>query len=138
MCIRCRKCAEICPFDSIFMADGLHGMKMGTPYIVPRDIPCYLCMKCPEVCPTEALEAITAKEDVKMGEAVINPDTCLAYNGVLCRACYERCPIYREAIILKDEIFPRVMPEKCTGCGICENVCLTDPASIMVKSAHST
>lgn len=138
MCIRCRKCAEVCPYDSIKMADGLSGVKMGTPFIEPRNVPCYLCMKCPEVCPTEALQPIREKEAVWMGTAEINRDTCLAYNGVLCRACYERCPVYREAIILNEEIYPAVQAEDCTGCGICENVCLTDPASIIVRSAHET
>jgi MauM/NapG family ferredoxin protein len=136
MCIRCRKCAEVCPYDSIKMADGLTGINMGTPFIEPRKIPCYLCMKCPDVCPTGALEQLPKKEDVKMGTAQINPDTCLAYNHIVCRACYERCPIYREAIILKDEIYPEVIEDKCTGCGICENVCLTDPPSVIIMSAH--
>lgn len=137
MCIRCRKCAEVCPYDSIKIADGSQGVKMGTPYINPRDIPCYLCMKCPPVCPSGALQPVRAKEQVKMGVARIDEETCLAYNGILCRACYERCPIYREAIILSEEIYPKVVEEECTGCGICESVCLTDPPSVIIMSAHA-
>ncbi len=135
-CIRCRKCAEVCPYGSIHMTHGEWGIKMGTPVIYPRQTPCYLCMKCPPVCPTGALEPITDKNAVKMGTAFIQTESCLAYNGVLCRACYERCPIYREAITLKEEIYPVVHPEKCVGCGICEHVCPTEPASIMVESKH--
>lgn len=73
-----------------------------------------------------------------MGLAVINEVTCLPFNGVICRACYERCPIYRKAITLRDEIYPVVYEEYCTGCGICENVCLTNPSSIVVNSKHFT
>ncbi len=135
-CIRCRRCEEVCPYDSIKMAHGEWGLKMGTPYIYARDIPCYLCMKCPQVCPTGALQPITDKREVRMGVAKIDTTTCLPYGGILCRACYERCPIYREAIILKDELYPEVVPEKCVGCGICENVCPNDPPSIIVFSAH--
>ena len=135
-CIRCRKCAEVCPYDSIVMTHGSWGIKMGTPVIYPRKVPCYLCMKCPAVCPTDALLPITEKRQVKMGTAQINTDTCLAYNGILCRACYERCPIYREAITLKEEIYPEVHPDKCVGCGVCESVCPNEPASITVRSRH--
>jgi Na+-translocating ferredoxin:NAD+ oxidoreductase RNF subunit RnfB len=71
-----------------------------------------------------------------MGKAVIDETTCLPYNGILCRACYERCPIYREAIILKDELYPKVVEEKCTGCGICEHVCPTNPSSVIIVSNH--
>ena len=131
-CIRCRKCIEICPYESIRAHHAESGLGMGTPFIRPREIPCYLCMKCPPVCPSGALEPITEKTQVHMGVAEIDRSMCLAYNGVLCRACYERCPIYREAITLKEEVYPVVHPEKCVGCGICENVCPTDPPSIVV------
>ncbi len=137
-CIRCRKCEQVCPYDSIKMTHGEWGIKMGTPVIYAREIPCYLCMKCPPVCPTGALEPITEKENVKMGVARINESTCLPYQGILCRACYERCPIYREAITLEDELYPKVHKDKCTGCGICENVCPTNPSSIIVLSDHFT
>ena len=137
-CIRCRKCEEVCPYDTIQMGHGEWGVKMGTPFIYPREIPCYLCMKCPQVCPTGALEPITDKREVKMGVAKIDISTCLPYSGIICRACFERCPIYREAIILKDELYPVVVGEKCVGCGICENVCPNDPPSIIVYSAHQS
>ena len=137
-CIRCRKCQEVCPYDSIKMGHAEWGLKMGTPFINPREMPCYLCMKCPEVCPTGALEPITKKEQVKMGKAIIDRTTCFAYNGVLCRACYERCPIYREAITLENEIYPVVHEDKCVGCGICENVCPAEPSAIIVMSANLT
>ncbi len=137
-CIRCRKCEEACPYDSIVMAHGDRGLKVGTPFIYARREPCYLCMKCTEVCPTGALQLLKREEKrkVRMGTAKINQTTCLAYNGIICRACYERCPIYREAITLQNEIYPVVHQEHCVGCGICENVCPNEPASIIVYSSH--
>jgi len=138
-CIRCRKCAEVCPYFSIVMAHGERGLKMGTPYIYPQDIPCYLCedFPCIKVCPTGALEPVRDKNDVRMGVAVIDQSICFPYNGILCRACYERCPIYREAIILNSELYPEVQKDYCVGCGICEQVCPTEPKSIFVISSHS-
>jgi len=137
-CIRCRKCEEACPYFSIKMAHDKWGLKMGTPFIVPQEIPCYLCedFPCVNVCPTEALEPLTSKEEVRMGLAVIDTDICFAYHGIICRACYERCPIYNEAITLRDQLYPEVHKDHCVGCGICEHVCPTEPKSVIVISAH--
>ena len=65
---------------------------------------------------------------------VIDETACLAYNGVICRSCFERCPMYREAITLRDELYPEVHPCKCVGCGICEHACPADPAAIAVRA----
>lgn len=136
-CIKCNKCAQVCPYDSIEMAHLNWGDKFGTPLIFARQVPCYLCMKCPPVCPTGALDnSLTEKEKVKMGVAVIDPQKCLPYQGIICRACFERCPIYRVAITLKDELLPVVHAENCVGCGICENVCPAEETAIKVTSAH--
>ncbi len=137
-CIKCNKCIQICPYHSIVPADSSYGIKSGFPVIHPHEIPCYVCMKCPPVCPTGALDtALKDKHDVAMGLAQIDHDLCLAYNGVICRACFERCPLYREAIVLEDEMFPVVQGDKCIGCGVCENVCPAERTAIRVKSAHT-
>lgn len=137
-CIKCNKCAQVCPYGSIKMAHLNWGSRFGTPMIFAREVPCYLCMKCPPVCPSGALDVnLTEKEKVKMGVAVIDTEKCLPYQGIICRACFERCPIYREAITMKDELYPQLHPEKCTGCGICENVCPAEDVAITIKSAHS-
>lgn len=137
-CIKCNKCAQVCPYQSIQITHLEWGTKFGTPIIVAREVPCYVCMKCPPVCPTGALDkSVVQKEQVRMGTAVIDQTRCLPYLGIICRACFERCPIYREAIVLKDERFPQVIPEKCIGCGICESVCLVDEPAITIVSAHN-
>jgi MauM/NapG family ferredoxin protein len=133
-CIRCRKCMEACPYFSIEMAHDYAGAQMGTPYINPEKIPCYLCedFPCIEACPSEALKPVRDIEQVAMGYAVIIKENCFAYNGIICRSCYERCPIYTEAIILRDELYPEVVKEKCVGCGICAHVCPANPKAIEV------
>jgi Fe-S-cluster-containing hydrogenase component 2 len=91
-------------------------------------------MKCPPVCPTGALDRkLAEKSDVRMGIAVINKDTCYAWQGTLCRSCYENCPIFDEAITMDAELRPVVNDKKCVGCGICENVCPVAEAAIIVK-----
>jgi MauM/NapG family ferredoxin protein len=135
-CIKCSKCAQVCPHDSIVMGGLDTGVHFGTPMVIPRDTPCYLCMECPPVCPSGALDNDLAdKRSVRMGLAVLDEDRCLAYAGVICRACFQQCPIYREAITMREEMYPVVHPEACTGCGVCEHVCIADPAAITVRSA---
>lgn len=134
-CIRCGKCVQVCPYRSIKIASPMDGlMIMGTPYIMPRDIPCYLCMKCPPICPSGALNrTLKKKQDVRIGIASINKKGCLAWQGTLCRSCYQSCPIFDEAIKMDQELRPVVDTKKCVGCGICENVCPVEPAAIKVK-----
>lgn len=135
-CIRCSKCVEVCPYGSIKIARLLDSLTaMGTPLIKPREVPCYLCMKCPPVCPSGALERGMAKKtDVRMGRAVINRKDCLAWQGTLCRSCYQSCPIFDEAITMDSNLRPVVDEKKCVGCGICENVCPVEPAAIIVRA----
>lgn len=135
LCIRCSKCVLACPYQSIRTASILDGLDVaGTPYIRARKTPCYLCMKCPPVCPTGALDrSLTDKRKVRMGTAVIDKDTCLAWQGTLCRSCYDDCPLIDEAIKMDAELRPVVDKEKCVGCGICENVCPAEPAAIEIK-----
>ncbi len=137
-CIQCNKCLQICPYDCIVPAGLEHGTSYGTPIIIARDVPCYLCMLCPPVCPTGALDNdLIEKEDVRMGVAILNEETCLPFRGIICRACFENCPIFRKAIILEEEMYPKVVDEHCVGCGICEKVCPVEGSAIIVKSNHN-
>ena len=107
---------------SIRMLDIRSGVHAGTPIIEAEKIPCYLCMKCVEVCPTGSLVPVSQK-DTRMGLAVINKFHCTTWNGlILCRTCYDKCPFKDEAIIL-DELRPRIIDPKCTGCGLCTHAC---------------
>ncbi len=122
-CIRCGRCVEVCPYNSIRPLDVRSGIYAGTPLIFVRDIPCYLCMKCVAVCPTGTLQPI-AQEETRMGLAVIDKHACITWNEelALCRTCYNVCPFKEKAIKL-DELRPVVIDEFCTGCGLCVHGC---------------
>lgn len=134
-CIRCGRCGQVCPYKSIKLAGLLDGLAvMGTPVVSAREMPCYLCMKCPPVCPSGALDRkLTKKQDVRMGTAKIDKKECLAWQGTLCRSCYQNCPLFDSAIRMDNELRPVVDEKKCVGCGICENVCPVDPAAVTVE-----
>ena len=124
-CIRCGRCAEVCPYTSVKLLGLQAGTDAGTPLIEAEIIPCYLCMECVTVCPSGALRPIEL-EETRMGLAVIDPETCVALLGtLLCRTCYNVCPLQDTAIDLP-AMEPRVIEEGCTGCGICVHACPVD------------
>jgi ferredoxin-type protein NapG len=155
-CIKCGICVEVCPYDTLSLGKPGTKVPIGTPYFTPRDIPCYMCtdIPCAVECPTDALDEsllTKAKENgsktldinkSKMGIAVLNTETCLAYWGIRCDACYRACPLIDEAITLdltRNErtgkhamLKPKINNELCTGCGMCEHACITEETSIYV------
>ena len=138
-CIRCQLCVTACPYDTLRMAGSEAGLAMGTPYLVPRDVPCYLCdeldeLRCIAVCPTQALQSVARREDVRMGVAVIDKDRCTAYAGAICRACFKACPI-SGAIVFDGLMQPVVREDVCVGCGLCDHACPTKPSSIHIRPA---
>ncbi len=124
-CIRCGRCVEVCPYESIVPRDvAATGVHAGTPLIDVTKVPCYLCMKCVEVCPTGTLRHISQSE-TRMGLAVIDRYACMTWKEnslMLCRTCYNVCPFKEKAIKL-DQLRPVVIKEFCTGCGMCTHGC---------------
>lgn len=156
-CIRCGTCVEACPYDTLKLATVDDHTAIGTPYFEPRKIPCYMCVDvpCVPVCPSGALDLkkIVRETDglknnlpdinkAKMGVAVIDKDSCLAFWGIQCDACYRACPLMGDAITLdysRNErtgkhafLEPSVHREICTGCGLCEHACVTEKAAIFI------
>ncbi len=135
-CIRCGRCAEICPYRSIVVLDIHYGVHAGTPLIFVERVPCYLCMKCVQVCPTGTLRRIR-QEETRMGTAVINRRACITWQGqTLCRTCYNVCPFKERAIHL-DQLRPVVDERYCTGCGLCTHGCPLTPKAINIEPTYS-
>ena len=147
-CVRCGLCVRDCPYDTLKLAEFGSDVATGTPYFIARDIPCEMCedIPCVAACPTDALSKdLTDIRDADMGVAVLTgPDTCYSVTGVAhCRACYVACPIRNEAITMEQKragnriyFEPTVHAQHCTGCGKCEQGCVTEEASIKVLPRH--
>ncbi len=151
-CIKCGMCVQACPFDTLMLAKPGDNKPLGTPFFIPRDIPCYMCneIPCVPVCPTGALDILSLqnKEEeldinlAQMGVAVIDDESCIAFWGIQCDACYRACPILGEAITIeytKNErtgkhalMKPVIHADICTGCGLCERACVTQKAAIFI------
>ena len=150
-CIKCGMCVEACPYDTLLLAKPGDNKPLGTPYFVPRDVPCYMCpdIPCVPACPTNALdESLVSTDNVldinksKMGVAVVDDKNCIAFWGIQCDACYRACPLLGEAITIEYTankrtgkhafMKPIVNADICTGCGLCEKACVTEKPAIYV------
>ena len=165
-CIKCGLCSEACynrPQNidketgkqrppTLKMAKAEDRVTIGTPFFVPSDVPCYMCddIPCVPVCPTEALDItkVTNKKGeldpklMDMGLAVVDQNSCIAFWGIQCDACYRACPLMDDAIKLEYDrnertgkhafLKPVVNMNSCTGCGMCEKACVTEKPAIFI------
>ena len=151
-CIKCGKCVEVCPYDTLDLATPGYGKAIGTPYFQPREIPCYMCtdIPCTNNCPSGALDLKRLQKgnepasinNTQIGVAVIHKESCIAFWGIQCDACYRACPLIGKALKIERKInertqkhaylLPVVDSDYCTGCGICEHVCIVEKPAIFV------
>jgi len=165
-CIKCGLCAEACQNretnrdketglarqGTLKIAKGGDHRLIGTPFFVPTEVPCYMCedIPCVPVCPSGALDQLSVSNDkgeldinkASMGLAVVHKESCIAFWGIQCDACYRACPLLGEAITIEMHrnertgkhtfMLPIVNDNACTGCGLCEQACVTEKPAIFV------
>lgn len=148
-CSRCGDCVRVCPAGCIVIDETFAG---GLPHIEPRRSPCVICedLSCMKACPTGALRLVGSAEDIRMGHARVDHSRCLRHThqeidvdatgtnsqADLCRLCVDDCPLGAKAIGIDGQSRVEVRPG-CVGCGVCERVCPTQPASIVVYGVEA-
>ncbi len=131
-CTRCGDCISACPHDAIVLAPERFRTAAGSPMLSPLDAPCRMCVDTPciNVCAPKALRLVPGESPFQMGIAYIKTSDCLAHQGSFCSVCVERCPIEGAITITAGK--PKIMANKCTGCGICHHVCPSPWNAILV------
>lgn len=69
--------------------------------------------------------------DWRVMKPVWNPDVCIN-----CQTCWVYCP--DSAIITKDKAIVGIDYNHCKGCGICTEVCPTNPKALMLFNEHES
>ena len=151
-CTRCGECTAACPHQVIFPLPVRVGVEVAaTPAMDLLNKGCHLCegWPCVTACEPNALlipetEAnSTANTEIDITQAINTPqiavveldeNQCLPFSGPECGACKGSCPI-EGALIWKDEK-PEIVAELCVGCGMCREVCITEPKAITVRSNY--
>ena len=134
-CMVSGQCVSACPVAAIKVTMDPDPMKEGRPFIDPQGQACVVCedLSCMKVCPSSALMSI-AREDIRMGLAEVDEAFCVRTQGEDCQICVDKCPLGESAITISYFGGPvEVLDPGCTGCGVCEMYCPTEPKAIVVK-----
>jgi MauM/NapG family ferredoxin protein len=137
-CTRCDACFDACPIEAIVrVPDGR--VDAGTPILQLETTACSICkgLACTQVCEPGALLPLHRPRAIKMGLAVFDTELCLAYKGQFCDACIAICPTQPGAITSINGA-PSLVPDFCTGCGLCEQFCPTWPKAVRVENTERT
>ncbi len=141
LCVRCGECMAACPTNAlqpIWAEAGFIGLF--SPSLLPRRGSCSPeCNNCGTVCPTHAIRELPIADRMwaKVGTAMIIRQKCLAWEqNKRCMVCDEVCP-YSAIEFTSEEgntvPVPRILEERCTGCGRCEYNCpVRNQAAIVV------
>lgn len=141
-CVRCGQCMKACPTNGLqpaWLESGMAGCF--SPVLSPRRGPCEPdCNVCGQVCPSAALPALplAQKRWAKVGTAVIIPGRCLAWGmNKRCMVCQEVCPYGAIELVTREGAMapvPVVLPQRCFGCGYCENHCPVQVPAVVVEA----
>lgn len=131
LCTRCYACVNVCPTRilTVGFPDSSDPSRWFLPEMNPAKGTCQeTCDNCVKVCPTGAIRRLTydEKRNTQLGVAEVCKDKCIAWHdGEYCMVCSEYCPYVAIKGDDSGEGVPRpvVDPEKCRGCGICQNNC---------------
>ena len=143
-CVRCAQCSLACPTNILQPTWlNLNLADMFSPGLDPRLGPCAPhCTKCAEACPTEAIRGLSKEERLwaKVGTAVIIPNKCLAWeHHKKCMVCDEVCPYGAIEMVTVKNVpvpVPKVLENRCSGCGYCAHHCPIRPQPAIIVTAQ--
>lgn len=148
LCTRCYACVNVCPTRilTVDFPSNADISRWFLPEMNPYKGTCQeSCNNCTQVCPTGAITRLSfdEKHRTQIGIAKVIKTKCIAWkDGEYCVVCNEFCPYQAISIDQSGNGLPPrpvVNPEKCRGCGICQNACpVRDKGAAIVVTALKT
>ncbi len=128
-CERCNGCIEVCPTGLVNKGRG------GFPVVEFSAGECLFCGDCVDACEAGALKKIEGEPPWAV-RAVIDPEVCIAWQGVECRSCFDPCE--PRAIRMPPRAggvsVPEIDSEICSGCGACFPICPVQAVCMQVAA----
>ena len=128
-CIGFGDCAEVCPYDAIFICDGVARINPDK---------CRACKKCIAACPRQLIDLFPL-DTTKAAVLCRNHDKgaqtrkqCKA-GCIGCMKCVKACPV--EAVSINN-FCATVDYDKCIGCGKCHEACPVGAIDIYTIKKH--
>lgn len=143
-CTACQLCVAACP-NGVLRPSGDMLTLMQPEASYERGYCRPECTRCSEVCPAGAIKPIDTadKSSIQVGHAVWVKANCVPLtDGVECGNCARHCPTGAIQMVPSDPSdnnsvkIPVVNPERCIGCGACENLCPARPFSAIYVEGH--
>jgi ferredoxin-type protein NapF len=128
-CTRCDDCVKACPEKVIRRGSG------GYPEMDFSARGCSLCGDCVEACKAAAFADRVGPSTEAWGHRASIAATCLAANGVVCRACGDHCATgaIRFRLAPGGRSHAHVDLSRCSGCGACIAVCPVQAVSLQTQ-----
>ncbi|WP_104750854.1 4Fe-4S binding protein [Helicobacter salomonis] len=126
-CLDCTGgCASVCPEHIIIKKEATR------PYLDFKERGCTFCRECVRECVQEHAGVLEdTREDRIDTWVLLDSQTCLSYQGVVCFACKDAC---RDNAISFEGMFAPHIHASCTGCGMCAGVCPSQSILFVEKS----
>jgi len=132
-CTRCGDCLTACPAGILVKGRG------GFPQVDFSRGECLFCADCSDACTPAALTVIAGRAPWAL-RASLDTETCIAFQGVECRACADPCE--PRAIRMRPRIggvsLPEIELSACTGCGACYAPCPVQALRIQPLRSEET
>ncbi|MFQ5644870.1 MAG: ferredoxin-type protein NapF [Thiogranum sp.] len=132
-CTRCGDCIGACPTGILHQGRG------GFPQVDFSRGECLFCTDCSTACKPAALQKLSDRAPWPL-KAALDAETCIAFQGVECRACADPCE--PRAIRVRPRVGGVALPvidlSTCNGCGACYAPCPVRAITISRESPQNS
>ena len=130
LCNSCGDCIHSCPTSILVKG------RAGFPVVDFSKGECEFCGNCVVSCNSGAIQQKHEPDEAPWPLKAVFADSCVTYQGVICRSCAEQCEV--RAIDFKlcagRVPQPELSVTVCSGCGACVSICPVGAISVIAPT----